>query len=245
MITIESASAYHEWLMLGPQTAKSPSRSSTKLPVESSIPKRPLTSRRAVVPQAALRSGTFVEPSRRTVGSYLLEEWLPDNQPSRLRPSSFANYTIYTRTHAAVLTVSPHRSSCTCWSRSPRPPPGRCRCRQDRQRLTTGSVRLATSSRIAMAISATAWAWSGRGSGSTKVRNRSCAPANQGDDQERPALVAGAYRRRPAPPQAARRGGCLGSRAGSTRRIAAEATRTATGQRRRTSAKAAIVNPSA
>jgi integrase len=49
--------------------------------------------------QAALRSGTFVEPSKRTVGSYLLEEWLPDNQPPRLRPSSHANYTIYTRTH--------------------------------------------------------------------------------------------------------------------------------------------------
>jgi integrase len=49
--------------------------------------------------QAALRSGTFVEPSKRTVGSYLLEEWLPENQPPRLRPSSFANYTIYTRTH--------------------------------------------------------------------------------------------------------------------------------------------------
>ncbi len=49
--------------------------------------------------QAALRSGTFVEPSKRTVASYLLEEWLPDNQPPRLRPSSFANYTIYTRTH--------------------------------------------------------------------------------------------------------------------------------------------------
>ena len=40
--------------------------------------------------QAALRSGTFVEPSKRTVGSYLLEEWLPENQPPRLRPSSFA-----------------------------------------------------------------------------------------------------------------------------------------------------------
>jgi integrase len=49
--------------------------------------------------QAALRSGTFVEPSKRTVGSYLLEEWLPDNQPPRLRPSSYANYTIYTSTH--------------------------------------------------------------------------------------------------------------------------------------------------
>jgi hypothetical protein len=40
-----------------------------------------------------------VEPSKRTVGSYLLEEWLPDNQPPRLRPSSYANYTIYARTH--------------------------------------------------------------------------------------------------------------------------------------------------
>jgi hypothetical protein len=49
--------------------------------------------------QAALRSGTFVEPSKRTVSTYLLEEWLPDNQPPRLRPSSHANYTIYTRTH--------------------------------------------------------------------------------------------------------------------------------------------------
>jgi Phage integrase, N-terminal SAM-like domain/Arm DNA-binding domain len=49
--------------------------------------------------QAALRSGTFVKPSKRTVGSYLLEEWLPENQPPRLRPSSYANYTIYTRTH--------------------------------------------------------------------------------------------------------------------------------------------------
>jgi integrase len=49
--------------------------------------------------RAALRSGTFVEPSKRTVRSYLLEEWLPENQPPRLRPSSFANYTIYTRIH--------------------------------------------------------------------------------------------------------------------------------------------------
>ena len=49
--------------------------------------------------QAALRSGTFVEPSKRTIRSYLLEEWLPENQPPRLRPSSYANYMIYTRTH--------------------------------------------------------------------------------------------------------------------------------------------------
>jgi integrase-like protein len=49
--------------------------------------------------QAALRSGMFVEPSKRTLRTYLLEEWLPDNQPPRLRPSSFANYTNYTRIH--------------------------------------------------------------------------------------------------------------------------------------------------
>jgi integrase len=52
--------------------------------------------------QAALRSGTFVEPSKRTVRSYLLEEWLPDNQPPRLRPSSYANYAIYTRIHVVA-----------------------------------------------------------------------------------------------------------------------------------------------
>jgi len=65
--------------------------------------------------QAALRSGTFVEPSKRTVGSYLLEEWLPENQPPRLRPSSFANYTIYTRTH-----VVPRLGTSSC---SGSPPP--------------------------------------------------------------------------------------------------------------------------
>ena len=40
-----------------------------------------------------------MEPSKRTIRSYLLEEWLPENQPPRLRPSSYANYMIYTRTH--------------------------------------------------------------------------------------------------------------------------------------------------
>src|SRR4029450_12333296 len=41
--------------------------------------------------QAALRSGTFVEPSKRTVGSYLLEEGLADKPPPRLRPPPCAN----------------------------------------------------------------------------------------------------------------------------------------------------------
>jgi hypothetical protein len=52
--------------------------------------------------QAALRSGTFVEPSKRTVRSYLLEEWMHENQPPLLRPSSFANNTINTRTHVVT-----------------------------------------------------------------------------------------------------------------------------------------------
>jgi hypothetical protein len=42
-----------------------------------------------------------VEPSKRTVGSYLLEERLPVNQPPRLRPSWYADYTISARTQVA------------------------------------------------------------------------------------------------------------------------------------------------
>jgi Arm domain-containing DNA-binding protein len=34
----------------------------------------------------ALRTGTFVEPSRRTVGGFLEDEWLPAVQPPNLRP---------------------------------------------------------------------------------------------------------------------------------------------------------------
>jgi site-specific recombinase XerC len=41
---------------------------------------------------AALRIGTFVEPSKRTVGSYLAGEWLPAMQPPRLRPSTWLSY---------------------------------------------------------------------------------------------------------------------------------------------------------
>ena len=41
---------------------------------------------------AALRVGTFVEPSKRTVASFLLEEWLPAMQPPRVRPSTWLSY---------------------------------------------------------------------------------------------------------------------------------------------------------
>ena len=57
--------------------------------------------------QAALRSGTFVEPSKRTVGSYLLEEWLPENQPPRLRPS-----------RSPITPSTPGPMSCPGWATS-------------------------------------------------------------------------------------------------------------------------------
>jgi integrase len=39
-----------------------------------------------------LRSGTFVPQSKRTVASFLLEEWLPAMRPPRVRPSTYASY---------------------------------------------------------------------------------------------------------------------------------------------------------
>jgi integrase len=41
---------------------------------------------------AALRVGSFVESSKRTVASYLLDEWLPAMQPPRVRPSTWLSY---------------------------------------------------------------------------------------------------------------------------------------------------------
>lgn len=38
---------------------------------------------------ARLRDGTFVPPSQRTLGSFLLEEWLPAVRPPRVRPSTW------------------------------------------------------------------------------------------------------------------------------------------------------------
>jgi integrase len=45
---------------------------------------------------AALRAGTFVEPSTRTLGSFLVDEWLPARR--NLRPSTLSNYGIHIRT---------------------------------------------------------------------------------------------------------------------------------------------------
>jgi hypothetical protein len=41
---------------------------------------------------ASLRTGTFVEPSHRTVAGFLVEEWLPAMRPPRVRPSTWLSY---------------------------------------------------------------------------------------------------------------------------------------------------------
>jgi integrase len=45
---------------------------------------------------AALRAGTFVEPSKRTLESFLVDEWLPALR--HLRPSTLSNYRTHIRT---------------------------------------------------------------------------------------------------------------------------------------------------
>jgi hypothetical protein len=47
----------------------------------------------------AVQTGTYVESSRRTVRSFLLDEWLPDREPPKLRPTTYANYQTQIRTH--------------------------------------------------------------------------------------------------------------------------------------------------
>jgi hypothetical protein len=48
---------------------------------------------------ARLREGTFVPPSHRTLGTYLLEEWLPAVRPPRVRPSTWQSYRMNAETH--------------------------------------------------------------------------------------------------------------------------------------------------
>jgi integrase len=48
---------------------------------------------------AAVQAGAFVEPSRRTVRSFLLDEWLPAVQVANLRPGTWENYRIHVQAH--------------------------------------------------------------------------------------------------------------------------------------------------
>jgi len=61
----------------------------------------------------ALRAGAFVEPSRRTLGSFLVEEWLPAVR--NVRPSTFSNYRTHIRTYVvpALGTIPLQRLSPT------------------------------------------------------------------------------------------------------------------------------------
>jgi hypothetical protein len=48
---------------------------------------------------ADLRKGTFVEPSRRTIASFLTDEWLPAVAAQGRRPGTVANYRIHVAAH--------------------------------------------------------------------------------------------------------------------------------------------------
>jgi integrase len=48
---------------------------------------------------ANLRAGSFVEPSTRTLGSFLENEWLPAVRPPRLRPSTWSSYQMNAEAH--------------------------------------------------------------------------------------------------------------------------------------------------
>jgi integrase len=62
---------------------------------------------------AALQGGTFVEPSNRTVRSFLVDEWLPAVQMANLRPGTWENYRIHVQAHIvpALGTVQLQRLS--------------------------------------------------------------------------------------------------------------------------------------
>ena len=47
----------------------------------------------------AVQTGTYVQASRRTVRSFLLEEWLPDREPPKLRATTYVNYQTQITTH--------------------------------------------------------------------------------------------------------------------------------------------------
>jgi integrase len=48
---------------------------------------------------AAARASTFVEPAKRTVESFLVEEWLPAVKPPRVRESTWLSYQLNIQNH--------------------------------------------------------------------------------------------------------------------------------------------------
>src|SRR4030095_7885224 len=48
---------------------------------------------------ARLREGTFVRPSPRSFGAFLVDEWLPAVRPPRVRPSTWDSYRMAVERH--------------------------------------------------------------------------------------------------------------------------------------------------
>jgi Arm DNA-binding domain/Phage integrase, N-terminal SAM-like domain len=55
---------------------------------------------------ARLREGTFVRPSPRGLGAFLVDEWLPAVRPPRVRPSTWDSYRMAVERHIAQPSVA-------------------------------------------------------------------------------------------------------------------------------------------
>ena len=88
-------STYTYWLDIGPDPVTGKRRQRTKGGFRT---KREC---QAALNEAisALRSGTLVQPSRRTVASFLVEEWLPAVRMAGLRDSTWASYRMNVEKH--------------------------------------------------------------------------------------------------------------------------------------------------
>lgn len=93
----KQGSTYSYWLDIGPNPVTGKRRQRTKGGFRT---KREC---QAALNEAisALRSGTLVQPSRRTVASFLVEEWLPAVRMAGLRDSTWASYRMNVEKHLA------------------------------------------------------------------------------------------------------------------------------------------------
>jgi hypothetical protein len=100
-------STYTYWLDIGPDPATGKRRQRTKGGFRT---KREC---QAALNEAiaGVQDGTFVEPSRRTVRSFVVEEWLPAVQVANLRPGTWGRITAFTSRHTSSLPAG--RSSCS------------------------------------------------------------------------------------------------------------------------------------
>jgi hypothetical protein len=103
-------STYTYWLDIGPDPVTGKRRQRTK---GGFATKREC---QAALNEAisALRSGTLVQPSRQTVASFLVGEWLPAVRMAGLRDSTWASYRLNVEKHVVPGRA---RSSCNGWVR--------------------------------------------------------------------------------------------------------------------------------